>query len=141
MLEHGRAVARQMFAQPDGSPLGPADQLGAAACASSAQVAQVVAVVFNQVEGDKDHLATAPPTAQRIEFISAVVAEDDGFAAKPLLASAMTTWPQWNKSPPAEAPPAGYRPLAIRRMGGDGGSATVGQGEEPAAYDVPPGVV
>jgi hypothetical protein len=28
MLEHGRAVARQMSNEPDGSPLGRADQLG-----------------------------------------------------------------------------------------------------------------
>jgi hypothetical protein len=28
MLEHGRAVTRQMLSEPDGSPLGPADQLG-----------------------------------------------------------------------------------------------------------------
>ena len=27
MLEHGRAVAREMLAEPDGSPLGPANQL------------------------------------------------------------------------------------------------------------------
>ena len=28
MGKHGRAVTRQMFSEPDGSPLGPADQLG-----------------------------------------------------------------------------------------------------------------
>ncbi len=28
MIEHGRAVARQMFSEPDGAPLGPAEQSG-----------------------------------------------------------------------------------------------------------------
>src|SRR6476661_7229588 len=45
MLEHGRAVTRQMLAVPDGSPLGLADQLGEPPLAvDQRQITQVLAV-------------------------------------------------------------------------------------------------
>jgi hypothetical protein len=51
MLEHGRAVARQMLNEPDGAPLGSADQLSEPPLAlDQRQVAQVVAVLLDQVE-------------------------------------------------------------------------------------------
>ena len=52
MLEHGRAVTRQMFNERDSAPLGLADQFEEPPLAlDQGQVAQVVAVVLNQVEG------------------------------------------------------------------------------------------
>jgi hypothetical protein len=52
MGEHGRTVARQMFDEPDRAPLGPADQSGEPPLAlDQRQVAQVVAVMLDQVEG------------------------------------------------------------------------------------------
>ena len=66
MLEHGRAVARQMLAEPDGSPLGPADQSGEPSLAvDQRQVAQVVAVMLNQVGGVQYHLA-APSSVRSV---------------------------------------------------------------------------
>jgi hypothetical protein len=51
MREHGRPVARQVLAVPDGSLLGPADQSGKPPLAlDQREVAQVVAVVLDQVE-------------------------------------------------------------------------------------------
>jgi hypothetical protein len=47
MLEHGRAVATQMFNELDGALLGLADQLGEPSLAlDQRQVAQVVAVLL-----------------------------------------------------------------------------------------------
>jgi hypothetical protein len=52
MLEDGRAVTRQVLNEPDGAPLGLADQLGEPSLAlDQRQVAQVVAVMLDQVEG------------------------------------------------------------------------------------------
>ena len=52
MLEHGRAVIRQMLNEPDGSSLGLAEQFEEPPLAlDQRQVAQVVAVMLDQVEG------------------------------------------------------------------------------------------
>jgi hypothetical protein len=49
MLEDGRAVTRQVLSEPDGAPLGLADQLGEPSLALDQR--QVVAVMLDQVEG------------------------------------------------------------------------------------------
>ena len=48
MLKHGRAVTRQMLSEPDGAPLGLAEQSGEASLAlDQRQVAQVVNLIWN----------------------------------------------------------------------------------------------
>jgi hypothetical protein len=47
VLEHGSAVTRQVFGEPDGAPLGRAEQSGKPSLAlDQRQVAQVVAVML-----------------------------------------------------------------------------------------------
>jgi hypothetical protein len=54
VLEHGRAVSCQMFIEPDGSPLGLADQLGEPPLAlDQRQVAQVVNPTWDYGRQDK----------------------------------------------------------------------------------------
>jgi hypothetical protein len=48
MIEHGRAVIRQMLGEPDGAVLGPADQSGEPPLALDQwQVAQVVNLIWD----------------------------------------------------------------------------------------------
>ena len=75
MLEHGRAVTRQMFNELDRAPLGLADQLGEPSLAlDQRQVAQVVAVMLDQVEGVQNRLMSSAFTPQRAEVRRPVVA-------------------------------------------------------------------
>jgi len=64
MGKRGWAIARQTLDEPDRSPLGPADQLGEPPLAlDQRQVAQVSAVVLDQVEGVPSSWAiTASPS-------------------------------------------------------------------------------
>ena len=58
------AVTRQMFIEPDGSPLGPAEQSGEPSLAVDQwQIAQVVAVMLDQVEGKVRVLSLMPSGA------------------------------------------------------------------------------
>jgi hypothetical protein len=59
-------------------------------------LAQVVVAAFQQVEGDKGHLATAPSTTQRIEVRCAVIVENDSLAGSETIASeAVWQLPRW----------------------------------------------
>ena len=65
MLEHGRAIARQMFDELDGAPiLGLADQhLEPLLVLDQRQVSQIVAVMLDQVEGKVRVLSLMPSGA------------------------------------------------------------------------------
>ena len=81
MLEHGRAVTRQMLSEPDGAPLGPAEQSGEPPLAlDQRQVAQVVAVMLDQVEGDSTASWPRRLAPQRAEVRHPVVAGDHRLA-------------------------------------------------------------
>jgi hypothetical protein len=68
MLEHGRAVAGQMLNELDRPPLGPADQLCQPPLSlDRRQVAKVVALMLDQVEGVQHRLATPASAPQRME--------------------------------------------------------------------------
>ena len=74
MIEHGRAVARQMLAVPDGAPLGPAEQLGEPSLSlNQRQIAQVVAVMLDQVEGVQHRLLTPASAPQLVEVRRPIV--------------------------------------------------------------------
>jgi hypothetical protein len=60
-VEQGRAVAPQMLNEPDGSPLGPAEQSGEPSLAfDQRQAAEIVAVVLDQISRLPSYLASAP---------------------------------------------------------------------------------
>lgn len=61
MIEHSWAVTRQVFGEPDGIPLGPAEQSCEPSLAVDQwQIAQVVAVMLDQVEGKVRVLSLCP---------------------------------------------------------------------------------
>ena len=66
MTEHGRAVTHQMFCEQDGVSGLYADQFFEPPLAlDQRQVAQIVAVKFEQVEGVQHRLVTPASVAQR----------------------------------------------------------------------------
>ena len=66
-----------MLNELDGSPLGLADQLGEPLLAfDQRQLAQVVAVVLDQVEGVEHHRVAGAPGAQRMEVRPSVIADN-----------------------------------------------------------------
>ena len=81
MLEHGWPVTHQMLAVPDGAPLGPAEQSGEPPLAvDQRQVAQVVAVMLDQVEREQHRLMAPASAPQRMEVRRPVVAGNHGLA-------------------------------------------------------------
>ena len=65
----------------DGSPLGLADQLGEASLAvDQRQVAQVVAVMLDQVEGEQHRLTATALAPERLEVRRPVIAGDHDLA-------------------------------------------------------------
>jgi hypothetical protein len=81
MLEHGRAVTCQIFNEPDGSPLGPADQSCKPPLSLDQwQVAQVVAVMPDQVEREQHRLIAPASAPQRTEVRRPVITGDHGLA-------------------------------------------------------------
>ena len=83
VLEYSRAVARQMFGEPDGAPLGPAEQSGEPPLAlDQRQIAQVVAVMLDQVEGVQHRLMAPASAPQRMEVRRPVVTGDHGLAVE-----------------------------------------------------------
>ena len=78
---NGRAVAPQMPAEPDGSPLGLAEQLLEPPLAREQRPsAQVFAVLLDQVEGVQHRLMAPVLAPQCMEVRRAVVAGDHGLA-------------------------------------------------------------
>ena len=76
-MEDRRAVARQMLNEPNGPPLGLAEQSGKPSLAlEQRQAAQVVAVVLNRVEGVEHHRMAVAPGAQRMEVRPPVIADN-----------------------------------------------------------------
>ena len=70
-----------MLNEPDGAPLGPADQSGEPPLAlDQRQVAQVVAVMLDQVEGEQHRLMAPAFASQRMEVRRPVVAGDHRLA-------------------------------------------------------------
>src|SRR4029077_13556033 len=77
VMEDCRAVTSQMLNEPDGSPLGLADQFEEPPLAfDQRQLTQVVAVVLDQVEGVEHHRMAGPPGAQRMEVRPPVIADN-----------------------------------------------------------------
>jgi len=75
--QHSRAVTCQVFIVPDGSPLGLADKSCDPSLAlDQRQVAQVVAVMLDQVEGEQHCLTATSLAPQRAEVRRPVVAGD-----------------------------------------------------------------
>ena len=65
MPEHGRAVIRRMLIETDDLPLDPAEQSGEPLLAfMQRQVAQVIAVMLQQVEGAEHRLGAAASAEQ-----------------------------------------------------------------------------
>ena len=82
MLKHGRAVTRHMLSEPDGAPLGLAEQSGEPSLAlDRRQVAQVVVVMLDQVDGVQHRLMATASAPQRMEVGRPVVAGDHHLAA------------------------------------------------------------
>ena len=102
MGEHGRAVTRQMLSEPDGSPLGPAEQFGEPPLAiDQRQVAQVVAVMLDQVECEQHHLMAGTDAWMRCAASTMA-----GEAVGPVMAFA-------GEAADARAVPAHHQPVAI----------------------------
>jgi len=81
MLEDGWAVTRKMLSEPDGAPLSLADQLGEPSLAlDQGQVAQVVAVMLDQIEGVQHRLMAPASAPQRTEVRRPVVVGDHRLA-------------------------------------------------------------
>ena len=81
MSEYGRGVARQVLNELDGAPLGPAEQLLEPPLAlDQRQVAQIVAVMLDQVEGEQHRLMSPALAPQRAEVRRAIVAGDHRLA-------------------------------------------------------------
>jgi hypothetical protein len=77
VIEDRRAVTSQMLNKPDGSPLGFADQFEEPPLAFDQwQLAKVVAVVLDQVEGVEHHRMAGAPGAQRMEVRPPVIAQN-----------------------------------------------------------------
>jgi hypothetical protein len=77
MLEDGRAVTRQMLIEPDGAALCPAEQLLEPPLAlDQRKVAQIVAVMLQQVERDQHRLMAPVLAPQCMEVRRPVVACD-----------------------------------------------------------------
>ena len=74
VLEDGGAVTRQMLNKPDGSPLGFAEQLLEPPLALDQwQVAQVDAIVLDQVEGVQHRLMAPALASERVEVRRAIL--------------------------------------------------------------------
>ena len=81
MVKDSWAVTYQMLNELDRAPLGPAEQLREPPLAlDQRQVAQVVAVMLDQVEGVQHHLTAPASVPQRMEVWRAVVVGDHGLA-------------------------------------------------------------
>ena len=81
MIKDGRAVTHQMLNELDRTPFGPAEQLGEPPLAlDQRQVAQVVAVMPDQVEGVQHHLTSPASAPQRTEVRRPVVADNHDLA-------------------------------------------------------------
>jgi len=79
--EHGRTVSGQMLNEPDGAPPRLAEQSGEPPLAlDQLQLAQVVAVMLDQIEGEQHCLMASASAPQRMEVRRPVVAGDHRLA-------------------------------------------------------------
>jgi len=75
MRDHGWALTREMVVVPDRAPLGPADQFEKPPLALyRRQIAQVVAIMLDQVEGVQHRLMAPASAPQRMEVRRPVIA-------------------------------------------------------------------